>query len=602
EVEVSDKLPRVAVVVKPFENTRLVGITCTAADPALAAEYANRLASEFRDSEIEARGLQAQYASKWLNTQIDETRNALRKSEQELQNYSRRAGLMFTSDQQSSDQEKLKQLQQEFSNATADRISKQSAYEIAKSASQDSVPQVIDNDRLSGYREKLADLRREEAELRAELTPEHYKVKRVAAQIAEIELTLKKERENILSRMANDYTAARRRETLLAAEYSAQKGLVSQQTESGVYYDLLRREVESNRKLYDELLEKGKGAGLASAVRADTVRVIDAAEPAKFPYRPNLAMNFGIGAMAGLLGAVLLIIGSDYVHRGFRAPGETAVHLHLPELGAIPDYNAGVARFGSRKRMLLTTGDGAHDEGANQALVSWQNKPEIVTESFRSALASILLGGATGKRPRVILLTSASRGEGKTSTATNLSIAVSEINRRVLLIDADTRKPQLHHAFGVPNTWGLTDVLRERTNLADVPLEGLARETSIPNLYLLPSGPAPANIANLLCSERLASLIERVRTEFDTVVIDTPPMAYISDARLLAQLADAVVLVVRAGQTTREEALAIKERLVADGIRVSGTILNGWDPMSTARYGYYSYSSDPHETAQVVNS
>jgi polysaccharide biosynthesis transport protein len=582
-------LPPTTVTVKPFDNTRLVEVMVESPDPAFAAEYANRLSREFRDLQMEARWSSAQESGKWLTGQIEEVKNSLRRSEQELEAYSRRAGITFTSDQQSVDQEKLKQLQGELSRANADRVLKQSAYETAQQTSADTVPQVADDGRLSEYRAKLAELRREQAELTSQLTPEHYKVKRIAAQIAEVESTLGKERENILTRVKNDYKASQRREALLRAAYEGQKRVVSGQTERGVYYDVLKHEVDSNRKLYDELLEKGKGVGIASAARMATVRVVDAADKPLIPYKPDFVKNLLMGTVAGMLLGVLFVAGSDYVNRSLRAPGETAFHLHVPELGVIPDYDAAASRAEYRRKTAsLAIGPGS--PAGSTALAAWQSRPEIVAESFRSTLTSILLSSQHGKRPRVLVLTSAGREEGKSTTVSNLGIALAEINQRVLLIDADMRKPQLHHVFGVANTWGLSDLLKERNPLAEVPLEALVRPTSIPNLYVLPSGPGITNIANLLHSDRVAALVARLREEFNTILIDTPPMSYISDARMLAKLADAVVLVVRAGQTTRDEALAVKQRLTIDGIQVMGTILNRWDPKSKARYATYPYS------------
>jgi len=170
----------------------------------------------------------------------------------------------------------------------------------------------------------------------------------------------------------------------------------------------------------------------------------------------------------------------------------------------------------------------------------------------------------------------------------NLGIALAEINRRVLLVDADLRRPQLHKVFDLPNSWGLSDLLREKNSLAELPLEALARPTQIPDLYVLPSGPGTVSISNLLYSPRLPELLERLRREFDTVLIDTPPMLQIADARVLGQFADAAILVLRAGQTSRDAALAAKERFAEDNIPLLGTILNDWKP-SAAGGKYYDY-------------
>jgi capsular exopolysaccharide synthesis family protein len=386
---------------------------------------------------------------------------------------------------------------------------------------------------------------------------------RVQAQIRELESTLKRERENLITRIRNDFQAALRREKLLSTAYASQAMIVSEKAKKSVNYDILRREVDSNRRMYDELLQKVQGAGLASAMNASNVRVVDPAWPPEHPYKPNLYLNLLMGLASGALLGIAFVVVADHVNRSLKSPGETPFHLKVP--------------------------DAANGRVENMELVTWQNRPSLIAESFRSTLASILVAERNGQRPRVLLVTSAGRGEGKSTTVSNLGIALAEINQKVLLVDADMRKPHLHQIFNAPNTWGLSDLLREKTPLKDMPVEALARETEISGLHILPSGPGTLSIANLLYSHRMSELLQKLRAEFDMVLIDTPPMLYISDARVLGRLADGAILVVRAGQTTRDDAMGAKQRLVDDGIHVLGTILNGWDSKARTRYGYYAY-------------
>ena len=215
----------------------------------------------------------------------------------------------------------------------------------------------------------------------------------------------------------------------------------------------------------------------------------------------------------------------------------------------------------------------------------------MIAESFRSAVTSILYSIENGASPRVILVSSAIRGEGKTTIVSNLGIALAEINQKVLLIDGDMRKPRLNEVFNLPNDWGLSDLLRESSSLRDCPIETLVKQTEMPEVSVLTSGPSSENISNLLYSHRMLELLQRLRSEFDVILIDTPPMLDIADARILGRLADAAILVFRAGQTSRDTALAAKQRLTADGIPVLGTILNAWDSKATGNYGYgYTYA------------
>ena len=222
-------------------------------------------------------------------------------------------------------------------------------------------------------------------------------------------------------------------------------------------------------------------------------------------------------------------------------------------------------------------------------LITVQKKRSLAAEAFRVVLTSILFSGENGKRPRVLVMTSAGPGEGKTTVTSNLAIALAEIRRKTLLIDADMRKPRQHSIFDLPNERGLSTLLQE-PELTDEALAGMVQESPVPNLYILPSGPSTSAAASLLHSPIMPQLLKRLSKEFDMVLIDTAPMLQMPDARVVGRMADAVVLVTRSGHTTRDAAVAASERLTEDGTRVLGTILNDWNPKKSPN-GYYGYSN-----------
>ncbi len=605
--------------VRTSGQNRIVDVFFDSTDPQLAADFANTLAQEFIDQNLEARWNATQHTGEWLGRQMQDLKIKLEKSEDQLQAYAQASGLVFTGekDKENVVEEKLKQLQQELSKAQSDRISKQSQYEMAQSSPAEALAEVLDSESLRSYETKLSELRRQSADLRSSLTPAHPKVKRVEAQIPELESSLKKERVNILTRIQKEYESAQRRERLLAIDYANQAKIVSDQAAKMIHYNILKREVDTNRQLYEVLLQKVKEAGIASAMRASNVRVVDPAKPPRHPYKPNLVLNTALGVLAGFFLGMVFVLLRERSDRSFRSPGDAAFYLKMPELGVIPSTRSDGAKrsYGGRRQLVITRKNqtlalalrdpsktnGGASEAANETsppregaadrveLVTWQHKPSLVAESFRAVLASILFSGQNGGHPRVIVLTSPSPAEGKTTVVSNLGIALAEINRNVLLIDADMRKPRLHDVFNVPNSWGLSDLLRERSSIEERPREALVRETEIPGLFLLPSGPGTASISNLLYSARVPELLRRFRREFDTVLIDTPPMLQISDARVLGRLADAVILVVRASRTTRDSALAASQRFAEDGTPMLGTILNNWSPTTSANGYYDSY-------------
>jgi succinoglycan biosynthesis transport protein ExoP len=589
-------LAKVQTKVKVSDNTRILEITAESTDPDMAQAFANGLAEEYANANLEARFDAMNQARKWLSHQLEETREKLRKSEDDLQAYGRSSNLMFTASKESVEQEKLKQLQEELSRAQANRIEKQSAYRIASSSSADSVPQVIDNASLMGYQTQLAALRQQLAQLTSQYTPEHYKVKSLQAQIDAVEATFRKERSNILSRIRNEYKTALFRENLLTNAYRTQSKMVTQQTQKTVNYNILERDVETNRQMYESLLQKAKEADVATAFHGSNVRIIDPAERPALPFKPNLILNGSLGGLLGLFVGLVLITGRESFDRSFKAPGEISFHLNLPELGVIP-AGGYIAMNGNGTRPVDLPANGVANPKmpiGSIELATWREKSSAIAESFRSTITSILFAQQNGGSPRVLFVSSAKRCEGKTTVVSNLGAALAEINQRVLLIDGDMRKPRLNEIFDVPNNWGLSDLLREKTSLRDCPLEALVKRTEIANLFLLTSGPGTHSISNLLYSNRMLELIQRVRGEFDTILIDTPPLLDISDARILGRLADAGIVVVRAGKTSREMASAVKRRLTEDGIVVLGTILNAWDLKSMSRYGYgeYQYTHD----------
>jgi capsular exopolysaccharide synthesis family protein len=581
-------------------STRLVEILYDSKDPQLAADFVNTLTTEFIQQNLEARWKTTQQTGEWLTRQMEDVRIKLEKSEDELQSYAHASGLLFTSEKDNIAEEKLRQLQEELSKAQADRVGAQSKYELASTASPESLPEVLDDKTLGEYQVKLTDLRRQLAELSSSLTPAHPAVNKVQAQIAALESALEKERTNVIQRIRNEFESAQRRENLLARNYASQARLVSEQAAKVAHYNILKREVDTNRQLYDSLLRNVQEAGMTSALRASNIRVVDSAQPPTRPYKPSLVLNSALGLLAGALFGFAFVVMRERADRSIQAPGEAALSLGVPELGVIPSADAERSRCFAYYHNAKVIEDKRPENGKRSGqveLVTWQRKPSVLADCFRAALASILYSGQNGGRPRVIVLTSANPREGKTTVASNLALAAAEIGQSVLLIDGDLRKGRLHEIFQVSNAWGLSDLLAGKK-----PPEGRERmviATGCGYLFLLPAGSPAPNISGLLYSPRAPEFLTRVRQEFHTVIIDTPPMLQMPDARVLGRLADGVILVVRSAQTTRETAAAATQRLMEDGTRVLGTILNEWDPRKTSHAGYaYRYPYYHYEAKQ----
>jgi capsular exopolysaccharide synthesis family protein len=590
---------RGALTIVPVKETPIVQIATQSTMARAAADYVNTVAEVFIEFSREERWSLYQNTGAMLERAQEELRTKLEDSEKQLLEYANGTGLVVTSGDANIAEQKLRELQAEVTKAESERIAKEARYRTALAVAPDALEQA-ESGLMAGYESRLTELRRELAEATTSLTEAHPKVKALQAQIEVLSESRTRERSNMIGRMRTEYEAALERERQLIAGLGAQSQVVAEQDRKLIRYKTLQREVETYRKIHETTLQTGKEASLASALGPVNARLIDSARPAGAPSRPNLTQNLTFGLIGGLLLGFVLVWIRERTDGSIREPGAMQLHTNLRELGVIPSAKAEaqlpVAAPGRRHQLsAVPSGAPANLPGMTVPpveLAMWDRKGSRVAESFRATLTSILLSGQEGFDNHVILVTSPSPREGKSTVATNLAIALAEIHQRVLLVDADLRRPRLHTIFGQANTWGLSDILRDETPCADYPAEALGRRTHVPGLFSLPSGPNSHDGLRLLYSTRMTDLVNRLRQDFDAVLIDTPPVLSVADARVLSRLVDVIVLVVRAGLTTRESAAAAVKVLEADGVPVLGTVLNDWTPNRAdddygSGYGYY---------------
>ena len=574
------------VHVKLSPSTRVIQIYCDSASPEMAARFANTVATEYVDLMLESRWQSTQHTAEWLTRQMDEMKVKLERSEDELQRYATSANLVLTGDKDKANvtDEKLRQLQAELSHVQAERATLQARSELALTGKGDALALVMDDSTLRDYDRKHTDLLRDLAELSSTLTPEHYKVKKVQAQLAELETQQRRTRETIGRRIQSDYQEVQRREALLSMEYQKQTAVVSDQNGKTIHYNILQREVETNRGLYESLLQKVKEASISAALRSTNVQLIDPASAAAEPVSPNLKRSASIGMVLGLLGGIGLVLLREKVNRTIDLPGDAAMYLRVPELGTVPSSSLDNSKTNGIRNLASYVRTGRREV----ALAAWQNGQSLVAEAFRVTLTSILFV-ARRQRLQVVLVGSPGPAEGKTTVLANLAACWAEINRSVLVIDGDLRRPRLHRIFDVPNETGLADLLRQRDPLTPHTLFEATRPSKVAGVSVLPSGEAGKGIPNLLHSPRLPELIALARKSFDIILIDSPPILHISDSRVIGSMTDGVVMVVRCGKTSRDAAVAAKRQLTEDGIPVIGVALNDWNPRITGYYRYESY-------------
>jgi capsular exopolysaccharide synthesis family protein len=601
--------------IRASDSSRVIQIVCDSTDARIAAGFANAVVDEFIARDLRSRWESARQTEDWLNQQLAAARAKLESAEGELRDYVGRHGLFVAPQQHGIEEDKLREFQQALARAQEERAVRQSRHELAGSHAPEALAEVQDDGALRQYEARLIDLRREYAELSSLFTDRHHRVKQVLAQIKALEPVVERERANTISRVHNEYEAAVRREKLLADSYRQQKELVLRQADVAVEYNLLDREVQTARQIYETLLQRVKEAGIASAVTASPARIVDRAiEPAQ-PYKPNRALSAAMGLLSGMfLGVVFVFLREQADHR-LKRPGDAAYHLGVPELGVVYK-SARLAGAGLYRGSRLVLRVAWREQPAPAKIVAgsmkagvpsrielgcWQRKNSRWAECFRAARTSILFhaGGRAGLKS--VVVTSPSPGEGKSTIACNLAIALAETGRRTLLVDADLRRPRLHEIFGLSAGRGLADLLQEAEPPARLPLHGFLRETAVPGLSVLPSGTLSQESPTLLHGERTRDTLRRLEREFDTVVLDAPPLLPVSEARSLAWFAGGAVVVLRLNGSTREQARVAVDQIRGDGSRLLGVVLNAWKPRAGAGgyyTGHYDYSPAAAEAPQ----
>jgi succinoglycan biosynthesis transport protein ExoP len=583
-----------AVVFNMLEDTKvkvdgtsdLITVTVLGPEPQLTSDTANTLIDQFIEQSQEARGYASGNTNKFLASQLADARKKLQDSENALQEYARQTGIVIPSEtQESVAADKLRQIQTDLAKAEADEADTKAQVDTSKNSPAESMPQVLDDPTMRDNRARLADLHRQLSDLSVTLTPQNYKIQQLNAQIADLEQQIAQHRANIIRRLGVQNSQTARRKQLLSQAYQQQLGVVSDQSVKEVRYNILKKEVDANRDLYQSMLQRVKQASIVAALKASDVRVVSPATPSESTYRPSLPLNLALGTLIGLVFACCYTLLRERNDASLRAPGQSVKHLNVPELAVIPS-----ARIGNSERIPLTlrnlNGAAALESNngvlstssaaVDKEMVQWCQDETMMADAYRSAITSILLSRVNGVSPRVILVTSPRPKAGKTTTVANLGISLAEIGRRVLLIDGDLRRPRLGKLFGLQFATGLSDALLDEGR-GTTTLDSVIRPSTVPGLYVLPGGSEPANISRLLHSTHLDRLIEMARAEYDFVLIDSPPMMGMADARLLSRNADGVILISRAGETSPEQLGEARERLADDGTPVIGTILNGCD-------------------------
>lgn len=609
EALVRDAAKRIKV--KPLGLTRLVEVTCDSWNAQFSARFCNTLTSSFRDADYTTRGVEAAKTSDWLTRQVADVRAQVEASEKKLEEATGGNGLELSQQSDGVSEDRLRALQDELVRAQADRMDKQAQYEVSLTAAPDSLPSVLNSPNFREDQQRLEQLQSEIAKLVPPLTEANPRVIHLRSQIQEVQNQLKEERDTVIRSMRDQYESAKQREDLLSLTYQIQEEKTSTVLDKSNRVALLRREVDSEEQLYQNLLQRAKEAGFASAMQISTIRTVDAAKAPKVPVSPRRASTVGVGFLLGSLLGIGLALYKERTSGIIYAPGEAQRLLQLQELGVIPQIRTRRVRFLPTGGAARVRGDDAptpvlslrvsgEPAAAAPRLRGADQRFSLVAEAYRSATFSILLAGKLADRSKKYVVSSPNAGDGKTTIVSNLGIALSRSQRRIVVVDGDLRKPGLHKALGLENTAGMREVLRGEVDPQHAPLSAFCQSTGFPNLFVLTAGSGGEESTELLHSPRAGELLARLGREFDLVLIDTPPMLHMADARIFANQADGVILVFHAGSTNLEEAISARDLFVQDRVRVLGTILNGFNPAREGKAKYYDSYYRYKQVAEAI--
>src|SRR5271169_2248617 len=467
--------------------------------------------------------------------------------------------------------------------AESDRMQKEAVYRQTQSNDPVAIAAAIVSDPagmlLDKLREQQASLRIQIADLSTQFGPSYPKIAQLNNQLKEIDHELQVETNKAVDHLKGRYLGALQRENMLRDAFDKQKQEANRLNESAIEYSILKRDLDSNRTLYEGLLEKMKEAEVTAGLRSNNFRIIDAARVPTYPSEPNIPRNLSFALVLGVITGVGLAFLLENMDNTVRTPEQAQAISGLASLGMIPLSSKSGTRGPHGKRLDLTAPSKEVVETVTQVRPQSQ-----MAESYRALRTSLLLSNL-GAPPKVIMVTSARPQEGKTTTSINTAIVLAQKGVRVLLVDADLRRPSIHKTLGMGPRSGLSNVL---TGSASVE-QAITRTAILPNLFVLTAGTPPPNPAELLASSNMRDVLAQLREQYDHIMIDTPPSLSVTDAVVLSPRADAVVLVIRSGQTTKQALRRSRDILTQVNAKVVGVLLNAVDLSSPDYYYYYEY-------------
>ncbi|MGV8074284.1 MAG: GumC family protein [Syntrophobacteraceae bacterium] len=554
------------LTVQPERDTSLISLAFSSTDARLARDIINALIQEFIDWQVDKKIDAAGSAKRQLEKQIDLARVQLEKAENNLNSFAQKAGIVSLDSNLNLIYKQLQETNSALSAAQTDRISKEALYKQFQKGDTSSIPMVVSNQLIQNLREEYVKAMGEVEELSVTFKPDYPKLKNAKAKMLDIEKRIASEESRIFDSLRVEYLATKKREEALKADADAKKAFAMDLNDRATQYKILDREVETSKMIHQSLLERAKEIDANVGTELGNIQVVDAATLPLKPYKPNLRLNLLLSIVVGLMGGVGLAFFIEYLDNTVKRIDEISDRFHIPVLGVLPVAEP--------------------DEIPELDFLVRQRPRSSFSESVRTAKVSIQLSSFTDQPPKTILLTSTNAGEGKSTISCNLAQAFCSTEEKVVIIDADLRKPRLHkvfksNGFGTKPK-GLSQVLSGMCGVKDA-----IRDTDVPSLSFISSGPIPPNPAELLASSRMRNVLDELLEDFDRVIIDAPPAAGFADVLVLGNYVDGVILVSTLGQTHREALRMFRRSILNVRGNLMGTIINKLNIGN--HYGGYYY-------------
>ena len=570
------------LTVIPIRNTRLVRIQWRSTDPLLAANVTNAVAREYVDMNLEAKYETTAQASEFLAAEIARLEQEISEGEAELQTYGIERDILSTDERQDTVTRALNDLGAEFTRAQSDRVEKQAYFEQLQNSERSSIPEVLANPLIVRLKTDLATLQSTYGELTRQFTEDWPEVQRVQAQISETETRIGAEEERIFNGLVtnarNEYNAARDREDRVATLLADQREQAARLNRDLISYRSLQMEIDNNKQLLDTLRERQSETGVSARLQgmaASNIRVVDPAAVPMGAYSPNIRLNLALAAAFGLMLGVALAFTREYLDNTLKSTEDIERRVGVPSLSMIPAIES--LKGGHAQRLYgIDEYTDRLDKDARVELVSAHHPRSALAEAYRSLRTAVMLS-RSDVHPQVILVTSSLPGEGKTTSALNLAVSFAQAGKRVLLLDADLRRPRLHELLRLDPRRGLVHYLTGNTDN----VKRLVQRTETRRLWALPCGPKPPNPAELLASERAENLLSELRKLFEIIVIDSAPVMAVVDPLVLMQHTDGVAFVVKGGDTPHPVVNRAVRKINSVHGRILGAVLNNLDAERT---------------------